>query len=721
MDLLAIFQTLYRRKWLIIGVPFLAAIAAFVFTIGFKKTYKSTAQLATGFTIAEEVKITEEKFNLYESDVKFNNLIETLNSSRVLSLLSYRLLIHDLETNNTPFRNIQEKIEENPHLGNIKSESIKALLEGKLDSMQTLVPFEREEQIAIDLLEAYEYDVESLKEELNVSRVNRTDYVSVVAASENPYLSAFMANVLCEEFLRYNSSITSSRSNESVRVFSQLVSQKKKELDAKAEELRNFKSSNSLLNFSAETESKISQIAELELKREEEKKNLRSITLNLSSVNDRISKLEMSDQNAINADIVELRKRISVLNQEYVSSGSNNNELLQTIERLRGELRSLIAKASQASDAPESYESLASKRDELEISKELAEQNLRAIEGNLRELNRNAGGYASQEAQISALERELNLASEEYKNAQEKYNKSLDIALASGSSIQQILIAQPASEPEPSRRIIITGLSGISTLFLCVLIVILVEYIDVSIKSISHFSSTVPLNLIGSLSHLNFKKMSINTLFNVSRDKLDPTSNIFRESLRKLRFELDKQNYKVYMFTSTKAGEGKSTVIRALASALSLSGAKILIIDTNFSHNSLTKIYKASPSLEYLLTNHDLEVQKAISKTGIPEIDVIGCRGGSYSPIEIFDPKRLNCLIMTLKQKYDYVFLEGAALNLYSDTRELSEYVDGIITIFSAKSTIKQIDKESITFVKSTGDKNIGAVLNDIESDNLEI
>ncbi len=720
MELLSIFKILYKHKWLIICIPLISAVAAFIFTSGYKSTYKSTAQLATGFTIAEEVKITDERFNLYESDVKFNNLIETLNSPRVLSLLAYRLLIHDLSFPNSSFRNIVEKKKELSNLGLINTEQVKQLLLEKLDSMKSLVPMVKIEHGAIELLEAYGYNIESLKEDLQVTRINRTDYVSVIALSEDPFLSAFMVNVLCEEFLRYSSSLTTSRSNQSVRVFSQLVAQKKKELDEKAEELRKFKSSNNLLNFSAETETKITQIAELELKREEERRNLRSLKLNLSDLNGKISKAEESDQNLTNAKILELRKSINTLNQQYLNTGSRNQALANAIENQREELRILMSQSNQTNNSSGDLESLILKRNELELLKQLSEQNIVAIEDKLDQLIKNAGGYASQEAQISSLERELELASEEYKNAQEKYNKSLDISLASGNSIQQILLGQPASEPEPSKRIIITGLSGISALFLCILVVVLIEYIDVSIKTISNFSATLPLTLIGSLSHLSFRKYSVESLFKSKREDLDHKSNTFRESLRKLRFELDKLEHKIYLFTSTKSGEGKTIVIDALATVLSLSGSKVLLIDTNFTNNSLTRTHKALPSLEFILINDDVNIHKAISKTKISEVDIIGCQGGNYSPIEIFQPESLSCLLKSLKDKYDYIFLEGAALNLYSDARELSEYVDGIITIFSAKSIIRQTDKESISFIKNLGCKNIGAVLNDVEIDNME-
>ena len=721
MDLLSIFQTLYKRKWILIGIPLLSAVAAIIFTMGYEKMYRSTAQLATGFTIAEEVKVTDERFNLYESDVKFDNLIETLNSPRVLSLLSYRLLIHDLETSKTAFRSIQEVQQEFPNLLMIDTQEIKSLLVQKLDSMNILVPYKPEEQKALDLLEAYEYDLESIKNNLGVFRVNRTDYVSVVAVSEDPYLSAYIVNVICEEFFRYNSTINSMRSDKSVNVFSQLVAQKKEELDQKAEALRSFKSSNSLLNFSAETESKISQIAELELDRQEEQKKLRSIVLNLDNIRERITIAEQSNQNTVNTKIVELRKRISTLNQQYIATGSNNESLANNIELLRDNLRKLTAWSSQSTASQGSFESLLERENELILEKKLSEQNLNAINGNLASLNRNAGGYASQEAQISALEREVRLASEEYKNAQEKYSKSLDISLASSSSIQQILVGQPASEPEPSQRLIVTALSGLSSLFLCIFVIVFLEYIDVSLKSISRFTNTVPIKLVGSLNRLNLKKHPLTKLFSSNYDRSDPVSEIFRESLRKLRFELDKHNHQIYLFTSTKPREGKTLVIDALSKALSLSGTKVLIIDFNFSSNSLTRYHKAKPTLEYILMNDKSNFNEAISRTAFPRIDIIGCEGGGYSPVEITNRGRINCLLEFFSKEYDYIFLEGAALNVYSDSRELSEYAEGIIAIFSSNSTIKQSDKESISFLSNLTDKNVGAVLNNVEIENLKL
>ncbi|MEO1099862.1 MAG: Wzz/FepE/Etk N-terminal domain-containing protein, partial [Bacteroidota bacterium] len=634
MSLITIFTILYRRKWILIGVPITAAVAAFFLTADYQRTYRSSAQISTGFTISPEVQLTSERFNLFEVDVKFNNLIETVNSPRVLSLLSYNLLKHDLDNIETPFRRPGEGDQDVAlELSKIETSEVTSNLKNKLDSMKLLNNYVVADKSTLDLLEIYDYDVESLKEVISISRVKNTDYVSIVAYTESPFLSSYMVNTLCSEFLRFNAFTTNARSDESVNIFSKLVSQKKEELDRITEELRVYKSTNSLLNFSAESESKISQISSLESQVQEEQKNARSIRLQLQDVENRIKASDNSNvNNTIFTEIVSLKKSISLLNQKYLAGGSKDDALLDSLIVLRNRQQSLIASASQMEDA-DALDKLVETKNQLDVELKISEQNLTALQSQLSQLRRNVGGYASKEARIAELERELNLASEEYRNAQEKYNQSLNVSVAASNSMTQVLFGQPASDPESSKRLIITALSGISTFVICVLIIILLEYVDVSIKSTSNFIKTVGLPLTGSLVALNFKKMGLNDLFTIDRSKLDKKANLFRESLRKIRFLVEQRNKKSFLITSTKSGEGKTTLINSLALALSYSKSKVILVDANFTNNELTRRFKAKPSLENLLANEKGNLEDAISKTDVANVDIIGCEGGNYSPL----------------------------------------------------------------------------------------
>src|ERR1700748_3903223 len=103
MDFLYLLRILLKRKWLIIGTGILAAAIAYVLTMGQPKKYRSFSEFSTGFTVNDEVKLNNaENVDTYTADVKFNNVIVTVTSPSVVSLLGYSLMIHDLEDPN-PF------------------------------------------------------------------------------------------------------------------------------------------------------------------------------------------------------------------------------------------------------------------------------------------------------------------------------------------------------------------------------------------------------------------------------------------------------------------------------------------------------------------------------------------------------------------------------------------------------------------------------------------
>ena len=55
----------------------------------------------------------------------------------------------------------------------------------------------------------------------------------------------------------------------------------------------------------------------------------------------------------------------------------------------------------------------------------------------------------------------------------------------------------------------------------------------------------------------------------------------------------------------------------------------------------------------------------------------------------------------------------------YSDARELVEFVDRIIAVFSAKTEIKVADKASLGYLRSLNDKFMGAILNMVDVKNM--
>ncbi|MBX5439708.1 MAG: hypothetical protein IRZ29_09230 [Thermoflavifilum sp.] len=148
------------------------------------------------------------------------------------------------------------------------------------------------------------------------------------------------------------------------------------------------------------------------------------------------------------------------------------------------------------------------------------------------------------------------------------------------------------------------------------------------------------------------------------------------------------------------------------------------MIDTNFCNNDLTVMTGARPTLESFSTQnirltHE-EVEHIVTHTSVPGVDVIGCEGGDYTPKEILPEGNVLEHLRDLLDWYDYIFLEAAPMNEYTDTKEMIDYVDGVIAIFSSETVIKQDDMESINYLKSLNGKFNGAILNKVEFENLD-
>ncbi len=771
MDLVTIFRILWRKVWFLVGIPMAVIIISFILTSDYKQIYRSIAQLSTGFTISQEVNVTSERFNLYEADVKFSNLIETMKSSRVLLLLSYRLILHDLMSEGDDvFTNVVvEDEKDRAFLNDLDMESMVQLYQKNLDSMAMLNTYNENERDAQKLLEVYGYDYDEVKKKLTIKRVNNTDYVSIEAFTEDPLLSAYMVNTLCSEFIRFNANITSIKSSSTVETFSKLLTEKRKELDKATDALQYYKSQNRMLNFELEKENQISRVSDLQLDLQEERKKYTSITLQLQDINRRLS--DSNDRNRVtNADVVEIRNKINEMNERYRNLGGRSEVLRDSLEILRNIQGSYLRIISAGAEG-NSQDALNDEKENLELDLQIVNQNISDLEQTIRATSSNVGGFASKEARIATLEREVDLASEDYREAQEKYNLALNVSMASGSSISQILLGLPASKAEPSKRIIVSGISGVSAFILIVFVIVLLEYLDISIRSASKFVDKTEMPLIGSLNHINTNGYDIGSsgsgnlvsrnlsrfglsarkngeklsnsdgakeevlfeenhtrskdFFNVFDSSVLSNTNrtVFREQLRKIRYLLVNSGKKVILFTSTKEGEGKTSLISALAASLNQSLLRVLVIDTNFANPSLTKTLHGLPIMEKIFEKKK-ESKSEISKnfiamfaknTVLPYVDIIGCKGGEYTPIEIIRGNSLESLIEDLKDKYDYIFFEGSALNTNSGSRELSSYVDGVITVFSAKSVLGQLDYDSIDFIEGLGEKNMGAVINDVE------
>jgi Mrp family chromosome partitioning ATPase len=262
--------------------------------------------------------------------------------------------------------------------------------------------------------------------------------------------------------------------------------------------------------------------------------------------------------------------------------------------------------------------------------------------------------------------------------------------------------------------------------FLSCLFIIILELLDSSLRTPTIFHKETKLDVLTVIGKIDLQRKSLKDYFDFdSKSDRGYASTLFIENLRKLRYEIESSGKRIILVTSPKTREGKSTVLESLAYTLSMSKKKVLLIDANFSNNTLTREFGAKPTLEsFSLNGHENGMDKVwgiTTLTSVTNMDIIGCDEGNYTPSEILQKNNLLTNLDKVSHHYDFIFLEGAALNAHADSKELAEYVEGIVAVFSARNTVGEIDKDSIHFLKSNHNKFIGVVLNYVDEQNLDV
>ncbi|MEP7278930.1 MAG: hypothetical protein ABI813_09830 [Bacteroidota bacterium] len=730
MDFMFFINALLRKKWVIIICTAAGLGAAILFTFTKKNMYLSAATYSTGFTMKQQVKMTtDEGLNIFEIDQRFKNVIETFKSPVVICMLSYDLMLHDLDAK-MPFTTLTDKEKAKPEYRNVNLDKARQILLEKKANKEILKAYDPEENKVYQLIQLYQYENESILDQLTVDRVQGTDYLNIIYKSENPEMSAFVVNTIGKEFISFFTSIMSTRTEESAGRLDTLAARKRKEIEDKTKQLSDYKKSFNSPNIADRSSAALEMVKDQQTQLSGEQSKLNGLNADLRSVNQNLEVLGTISETAPtnNSELVSLQQKNRDLAAELTKKGGTDPTIQAQITANQNRINQLQPSSSNSTDRMDKRK----KRDDLQSQKISIQNNIEAqnttiasLQASIRTYNTIASSGAGADVAAGTMQADIDRLNKEYELMTGQLQNAANVSVAPEINFKQTLVGQPAIKPEFAHRKVMIGVGGIAALMLSSLWIIIMDFLDHSVRAPSIFNKTVNLKLLAVVNRVDLKQKTVEDYFNITEETRADTDNEFVENLRKLRYEIETCGKKIILFTSTKSGEGKSTIIEALANSFSLARKKVLLIDTNFSNNSLTEKLEAKPLLdEFNLNGEGNGAEKLASiktTTRIPFIDIVGCRESAFSPDEILQKNNLLQNLHKISGLYDYILMEGASLNQHADTKELAKYADGIIAIFSAKSTIRQSDKESLRFLKHDKEKLVGAVLNDVEEDNADM
>lgn len=739
MDIQYFFNVIMKRKWLIIIPMIITALATYYFVDRKPEMYDAKASIPTGIVEFTGINMNENSpfIQKMQVDISFANLISFITTNKTTRLLSYELLVHDIladsASNDPPFKNVKPS---DVGYTQIELEALAGVLQGRIDTLNSALDQESD-AIYREVANAYKYDVDFLKKEkFYVKRDGETDALEIKYVDENPRACSFAVNQFCEILKPYHQLAQSKGDLETYYEYDKLATARGQKLHGLEKELETYKSGKGILNIGVQSEETLNQIANLEEELEEANRAVnanRTIIKNLESYlndNDRY-KLETRSDNILSSKaIVNLDARIKRLTDRYISSGQKDASLKSQIDLAkvaRDQQIKRFAKEKSKDDPGmmDQDDEFISQRVTAESELTLAQETMRSIKSELNKLRGKRNAYINDEAYTSNLNNQIEIARKEYNSALDRVNESKLNTISSSFKLEPLDWAETPEEPIPDNKYLLASFAGLVTGSMATVILFLLALFDLSLNTPNQFNKFTNLNLIGSLNKVKDSNLDLKQLFASFSD--DKNLENFKESLRKIRYALEETNASTFLITSTKEGEGKTFLIMTLAYALTLKNKKVLLIDTNFKNNTLTKMSnkKIQDNLLHtrLIGENNLagqfEAKKINNMLNLDKVDIIGNRGTSHSPSEFFAGRDFQNFITDLKDNYDYIFMEGASLNKYSDTLELTKFADKIVAVFSAESEIRDLDNESIDYLLSQKDKFFGSILNKIDLKNL--
>lgn len=204
----------------------------------------------------------------------------------------------------------------------------------------------------------------------------------------------------------------------------------------------------------------------------------------------------------------------------------------------------------------------------------------------------------------------------------------------------------------------------------------------------------------------------------------DPSSAI-SEAYRALRMNLqftslDKPIRKL-LVTSPSAGEGKSTTLCNLAVTLAQIEQRITIIDCDLRHPTIHDFFGANniQGITDMVLNEQMLENPPYQETKIPGLRIIASGPLPPRPGDMLGSKKIEAVFDRLLQDADMLLIDAPPVMSVTDAAILATKVDGVLLVFSAGDTKRDLAQRSVERLKKVNAHILGAVLNNAPNDAL--
>jgi len=617
--------------------------------------------------------------------------------------------------------------------------------ESKLSNDIILFQSESLIQKAIDNLDTpLEINAQQIINNLTLNNPDRTDVISISFVHENPEVSAKVVNELINVYAQLDQDESLNQARELNVFLQEQIPESRAELEKTAEQLRNFKQENLIVDIGAEatTTSRIigeldTQVAQVKAELSAQRSKLNSLrqifpldaqeALTSSFINDssiassfinqiQETKTEIERKRILLGDqhpqIITLRQELNVLEEQFQNYTGNINI---TGESFQGNLSDFYQPGSSQSALLSEYASI--------------EREVQSLESKLNSLNDLIESYRQRVNVLPDLEFEQQQIDQELSVRRELLDDLMknfqDTQIAINNTNTRIRTIEYARIPESpainrSNTYLIQGILG--GIILASLVAYLLEQIDQNINNVEQIRTYFDKPILGKIAKFDDGISKVKAFLPLKEETMSPLVENFKSIFVNLNFiTSSEKSIKMITVSSSVAGEGKSITSANLAIAAGSLEQKVLLIEADLRNPTQKKIWDISEQkkgLSDLLqkdnTNHPTDF---IYSSPMDNVDILFAGSNKSDPLTLLASHEMFLLTEELKQKYDLIILDCPPATVSADARVLGKLSDGMIFMVrygKAKKSALENVKESLNQAEIDV---LGLVLNSFPSD----
>jgi len=730
-------RTIRKRLWLIVGVTVIISSIAAI----------RQARLPDRYTARARVQVDAESYspalgaskgstyyidNSYVDPEYFNTQLQILTSPTLLRRVAKNL---DLEHNRnflnsqTPQRStwqnvlrmvgLEKKTEvpERPNQVPVTGEDPTQPLRSTTGSVDELGDIAR--------LAPYVSELQAI---LEVEPVKRTRLIDIRATHTDPKVATKVSNAVADAFGLWNLEVRTKTNSIAGTYLQKRIAELQSQIRNGEEQLVNYAQGHQILSLDSTQNTVVERLAGLnkQLLDAENERNLAeaayksNLAPGAAAASAEVSDKQIADLRVKLADLKQKKVQLLLTDTEESPEVKDVTEQINTLEKQLTEVRSSATSLVTTNLETKYRQALAREKTLREsFDKQRAEtvtQNQAAINYNIlkQEIQTNKG----------LLEGLMQRAKEN------------DVSMA--GTPNNIHVVDYASEPDGPvgpRRIQSIVIAAVLSLAFGIALALFLEYLDDTVKSPEDVERGLRLPALAVIPVAGRSARQRLLPFAGKQQRANGNGNgrelllkaegpsVEAEAYRHLRTSVllstPGRAPRTLLVTSSLPSEGKTTTVVNMATVLSQTDSKVLVIDADMRRPRLHHLFgmENRAGLSSLLSSEITadELLSVVNRYGESNIYLLASGPIPPNPAELLGSEQMRNLIARASADFKYVIIDSPPVASFTDGVLISAIVDGVLLVVQGGKTSRQVVKRTRQMLQEIGAKVIGVVLNKVD------